>query len=178
MKGGAFFQARGFRPEHEALQRIRRAAREHAPSGSRTERQALRQRGAHRLRECQQPAHLRITGEPVITAEQLVGALAGVGGGNFASSMANINAFYPDRLKGRALGLNAGGGNLGVAAVQLGSEAGAIVTGTARHHLEQILELGAADTRPSTKYSVILELVGGDNLRTNVERLEQLRRPP
>ncbi|MFN2540014.1 MAG: MFS transporter, partial [Mycobacteriales bacterium] len=49
----------------------------------------------------------------------ICGALAGVGGGNFASSMANINAFYPDRLKGRALGLNAGGGNLGVAAVQL-----------------------------------------------------------
>ncbi|MGB8652445.1 MAG: nitrate/nitrite transporter [Mycobacteriales bacterium] len=49
----------------------------------------------------------------------LVAGLAGVGGGNFASSMANINAFYPDRLKGRALGLNAGGGNVGVAAVQL-----------------------------------------------------------
>src|SRR3954452_21165492 len=49
----------------------------------------------------------------------VVAALAGVGGGNFASSMANINTFYPDRLKGRALGLNAGGGNLGVAAVQL-----------------------------------------------------------
>jgi NNP family nitrate/nitrite transporter-like MFS transporter len=48
-----------------------------------------------------------------------VAALAGVGGGNFASSMANINAFYPQRLKGWALGLNAGGGNLGVAAVQL-----------------------------------------------------------
>ena len=48
-----------------------------------------------------------------------VAALAGVGGGNFASSMANINAFYPDREKGFALGLNAGGGNLGVAAVQL-----------------------------------------------------------
>ncbi len=46
-------------------------------------------------------------------------ALAGVGGGNFASSMANINSFYPQRLKGAALGLNAGGGNLGVAAVQL-----------------------------------------------------------
>ncbi|HZB49517.1 MAG TPA: MFS transporter, partial [Mycobacteriales bacterium] len=30
----------------------------------------------------------------------LVSCLAGVGGGNFASSMANINAFYPDRLKG------------------------------------------------------------------------------
>jgi NNP family nitrate/nitrite transporter-like MFS transporter len=48
-----------------------------------------------------------------------VAMLAGVGGGNFASSMANINAFYPQRLKGWALGLNAGGGNLGVAAVQL-----------------------------------------------------------
>jgi len=49
----------------------------------------------------------------------LLAAVAGVGGGNFASSMANINAFYPDRLKGWALGINAGGGNLGVAAAQL-----------------------------------------------------------
>ena len=45
----------------------------------------------------------------------VVAAVAGVGGGNFASSMANINAFYPQRLKGWALGLNAGGGNIGVA---------------------------------------------------------------
>ena len=49
----------------------------------------------------------------------ILAGVAGVGGGNFASSMANINAFYPDRLKGWALGVNAGGGNLGVAAVQL-----------------------------------------------------------
>ena len=49
----------------------------------------------------------------------ILAALAGVGGGNFASSMANINAFYPDRLKGWALGINAGGGNIGVPAVQL-----------------------------------------------------------
>ena len=49
----------------------------------------------------------------------IVAALAGVGGGNFSSSMANIDAFYPQRLKGWALGHNAGGGNLGVAAVQL-----------------------------------------------------------
>jgi NNP family nitrate/nitrite transporter-like MFS transporter len=48
-----------------------------------------------------------------------IAAVAGVGGGNFASSMANINAFYPDRLKGWALGVNAGGGNIGVAVVQL-----------------------------------------------------------
>jgi NNP family nitrate/nitrite transporter-like MFS transporter len=46
-------------------------------------------------------------------------ALAGLGGGNFASSMTNINAFYPQRLKGWALALNAGGGNLGVPVVQL-----------------------------------------------------------
>ncbi|GAB3586654.1 nitrate/nitrite transporter [Amycolatopsis endophytica] len=49
----------------------------------------------------------------------LVAALGGVGGGNFASSMTNINTFFPERAKGMALGLNAGGGNLGVAVIQL-----------------------------------------------------------
>ena len=49
----------------------------------------------------------------------VVAMFAGVGGGNFASSMTNINAFYPVRLKGWALGVNAGGGNLGVPVVQL-----------------------------------------------------------
>lgn len=48
-----------------------------------------------------------------------IAALAGVGGGNFASSMANISFFYPQAEKGRALGLNAAGGNIGTAAVQL-----------------------------------------------------------
>jgi MFS transporter, NNP family, nitrate/nitrite transporter len=46
-------------------------------------------------------------------------ATAGVGGGNFSSSMANISFFYPERRKGLALGLNAAGGNLGVATCQL-----------------------------------------------------------
>ncbi|BBX02709.1 MFS transporter [Mycolicibacterium moriokaense] len=49
----------------------------------------------------------------------VVAAFAGFGGGNFASSMTNINAFYPQRLKGWALGLNAGGGNIGVPVIQL-----------------------------------------------------------
>jgi NNP family nitrate/nitrite transporter-like MFS transporter len=49
----------------------------------------------------------------------LVAALGGLGGGNFASSMVNINAFFPEGKKGWALGLNAGGGNIGVPAVQL-----------------------------------------------------------
>ncbi|HET9634055.1 MAG TPA: MFS transporter, partial [Terrabacter sp.] len=44
---------------------------------------------------------------------------AGLGGGNFASSMTNINAYFPQRMKGWALGLNAGGGNIGVPVVQL-----------------------------------------------------------
>jgi NNP family nitrate/nitrite transporter-like MFS transporter len=46
-------------------------------------------------------------------------ATAGFGGGNFSSSMANISFFYPEARKGLALGLNAAGGNLGVAITQL-----------------------------------------------------------
>lgn len=46
-------------------------------------------------------------------------ALTGLGGGNFAASMTNVNAFYPQRLKGWALAVNAGGGNLGVPVIQL-----------------------------------------------------------
>ncbi|CAG0948172.1 partial Nitrate/nitrite transporter NarK, partial [Anaerolineae bacterium] len=44
--------------------------------------------------------------------------LCGFGGGNFASSMANISFFFPQAKKGAALGVNAGLGNLGVSAVQ------------------------------------------------------------
>jgi NNP family nitrate/nitrite transporter-like MFS transporter len=46
-------------------------------------------------------------------------ALTGLGGGNYAASLANVDAFYPQRLKGVALGLCGGIGNLGVAAIQL-----------------------------------------------------------
>ncbi len=53
------------------------------------------------------------------TTFMVVAAFAGFGGGNFASSMTNINAFYPQRLKGWALGMNAGGGNIGVPVIQL-----------------------------------------------------------
>ena len=48
----------------------------------------------------------------------MASSTAGLGGGNFASSMANISFFYPDREKGFALGLNAAGGNIGVSNVQ------------------------------------------------------------
>ncbi len=48
----------------------------------------------------------------------LTAATAGFGGGNFASSMTNIAFFYPERLKGTALGLNAAGGNIGLSSMQ------------------------------------------------------------
>lgn len=48
----------------------------------------------------------------------VIAGLAGFGGGNFASSMANITYFFPQREKGWALGLNAAGGNLGTSVAQ------------------------------------------------------------
>jgi len=50
---------------------------------------------------------------------QLMALWSGVGGGNFASSMSNISTFFPKRLQGTALGLNAGLGNFGVTAMQI-----------------------------------------------------------
>ncbi|WP_238007584.1 nitrate/nitrite transporter [Dactylosporangium sp. AC04546] len=89
----------------------------------------------------------------------VVASIAGVGGGNFASSMANINAFYPQRLKGWALGVNAGGGNIGVPAVQL---VGLLVLATA----------GAAHPRliiliylPLIVVAAVLAALYMDNLR-------------
>ncbi len=49
----------------------------------------------------------------------VIALLCGLGAGNFSSSMANISFFYPQRLQGTALGLNAGVGNLGIGLVQL-----------------------------------------------------------
>src|SRR5437899_5503004 len=58
-------------------------------------------------------------------------------------------------LPGERLLVNGAAGGVGVAGVQLGAEAGASVTGTARHHLDEILELGAVDTTASGMYGVI-----------------------
>ena len=48
----------------------------------------------------------------------LLALLCGLGGGNFASSMANISFFFPRKAKGNALALNAGLGNAGVSVMQ------------------------------------------------------------
>ncbi|ACY97980.1 MULTISPECIES: MFS transporter [Thermomonospora] len=49
----------------------------------------------------------------------LIAATTGLGGGNFASSMANITHYYPTDKQGLPLGLNAAGGNIGVSVTQL-----------------------------------------------------------
>ena len=48
----------------------------------------------------------------------VIALLCGFGGGNFSSSMGNISFFYPKRMQGTILGINAGVGNLGVAVAQ------------------------------------------------------------
>jgi NNP family nitrate/nitrite transporter-like MFS transporter len=50
---------------------------------------------------------------------QLLALLSGFGGGNFASSMSNISFFFPKRVQGTSLGLNAGLGNFGVTTMQI-----------------------------------------------------------
>jgi NNP family nitrate/nitrite transporter-like MFS transporter len=49
----------------------------------------------------------------------ILAAFSGVGGGAFASSMSNISFFFPKRMQGLSLGLNAGLGNLGVSVMQV-----------------------------------------------------------
>ena len=50
---------------------------------------------------------------------QVLAFLSGLGGGNFASSMSSISFFFPKRMQGLALGLNAGLGNAGVTTMQI-----------------------------------------------------------
>jgi NNP family nitrate/nitrite transporter-like MFS transporter len=50
---------------------------------------------------------------------QVLAFLSGIGGGNFSSSMSNISFFYPKKVQGYALGMNAGLGNFGVTTMQI-----------------------------------------------------------
>jgi NNP family nitrate/nitrite transporter-like MFS transporter len=90
-------------------------------------------------------------------------ALTGLGGGNYAASLANVNAFYPQRRKGWALAVNAGGGNIGVAVIQL---AGLLAIATVGHR---------APYRVCAIYLVLLAIAGicaalfMDNLNHGIE---------
>ena len=50
---------------------------------------------------------------------QILAMLSGFGGGNFASSMSNISFFFPKKIQGYSLGMNAGLGNFGVTTMQI-----------------------------------------------------------
>ncbi|MFJ8182238.1 nitrate/nitrite transporter [Streptomyces sp. NPDC096105] len=90
----------------------------------------------------------------------LVAATAGVGGGNFASSTTNIAHFFPRRHQGWALGLNAGGGNLGVAVIQL---VGLLVIATAGDtHPAYVI----AAYLPLIALAAVLAALGMDNVAT------------
>jgi len=71
---------------------------------------------------------------------------------------------------GERLLVNGAAGGVGLAAVQLGVASGAEVTGTARANADRVAALGA-DVEVDGEYDVILELVGGDNLTADVQRL-------
>lgn len=110
----------------------------------------------------------------------LIAATAGFGGGNFASSMANINFFYPAAKKGAALGLNAAGGNLGVALIQLLLPV--LVGGAGIFGLVQASESGIALQRAAWVYAglALLAAAGAylfmDNLSSAVSSpREQLK---
>lgn len=85
-------------------------------------------------------------------------ALAGFGGGNFASSMTNISFFFPEAEKGKALGLNAAGGNLGTGLVQMVVPA-VIVIGAGTH-----LERAGLMFIPLAVIAAVLAWRGMDNL--------------
>ena len=53
------------------------------------------------------------------TTYAVLAAMSGLGGGAFASSMSNISFFFPKRMQGLSLGLNAGLGNVGVSIMQV-----------------------------------------------------------
>jgi len=93
--------------------------------------------------------------------------------GGFVEAFATAHdaLFSQARLRdGERLLVNGAAGGVGVAGVQLGVAARALVSAGARHHHEELRALGA-DTEPEGEYDVILELVGGDNLATNLGRL-------
>jgi NNP family nitrate/nitrite transporter-like MFS transporter len=68
---------------------------------------------------CLSLAYLVTQPETPLWLMMISAATAGFGGGTFSGSMNIMSFFWPARLKGTALGWNAGVGNLGVSVVQL-----------------------------------------------------------
>ena len=108
------------------------------------------------------------------TTFMVVAAFAGFGGGNFASSMTNINAFYPQRLKGWALGLNAGGGNIGVPVIQL---VGLLVIATVSNTAPEIVcAIYLVADRAAPRLGAALFMDNLRNQRSNIGALAEALR--
>jgi NNP family nitrate/nitrite transporter-like MFS transporter len=89
----------------------------------------------------------------------VIAATAGFGGGNFASSMASINFFFPTSKKGTALGLNAAGGNAGVAVIQFFLPI--IVGGAGAFGLVKASQSGLVLERAGYLYAALAVLAAG-----------------
>jgi len=139
---------------------------------------------------------LECAGEVVATGERVMALLGGGGQAELVVVPARHTLPVPERVEWPAAGgfmeafatahdalftqaglgsgerllVNGAAGGVGLAAVQLGVASGAEVTGTARANADRVAALGA-DVEVDGEYDVILELVGGDNLTADVQRL-------
>jgi NADPH:quinone reductase len=139
---------------------------------------------------------LECAGEVVATGERVMALLGGGGQAELVVVPAHHTLPVPERVEWPAAGgfmeafatahdalftqaglgsgerllVNGAAGGVGLAAVQLGVASGAEVTGTARANADRVAALGA-NVEVDGEYDVILELVGGDNLTADVQRL-------
>jgi NADPH:quinone reductase len=139
---------------------------------------------------------LECAGEVVATGERVMALLGGGGQAELVVVPAHHTLPVPERVEWPAAGgfmeafatahdalftqaglgsgerllVNGAAGGVGLAAVQLGVASGADVTGTARANADRVAALGA-NVEVDGEYDVILELVGGDNLTADVQRL-------
>jgi NADPH:quinone reductase len=139
---------------------------------------------------------LECAGEVVATGERVMALLGGGGQAELVVVPARHTLPVPERVEWPAAGgfmeafatahdalftqaglgsgerllVNGAAGGVGLAAVQLGVASGAEVTGTARANVDRVAALGA-NVEVDGEYDVILELVGGDNLTADVQRL-------
>jgi NADPH:quinone reductase len=139
---------------------------------------------------------LECAGEVVATGERVMALLGGGGQAELVVVPAHHTLPVPERVEWPAAGgfmeafatahdalftqaglgsgerllVNGAAGGVGLAAVHLGVASGAEVTGTARANADRVAALGA-NVEVDGEYDVILELVGGDNLTADVQRL-------
>jgi NNP family nitrate/nitrite transporter-like MFS transporter len=107
----------------------------------------------------------------------ILAATSGFGGGNFSSSMSNISYFFPKRVQGTSLGLNAGLGNLGVSTMQflipIMLASGAFSTGMMMPNSDKIVYIQDASWIwvPLLMIVTLAAFFGMNNLKTATPKL-------